>query len=187
MKVLLSIVMITAVGLLASLSTFGQRPGAMAQLPAKIEGKFSIAHIEGEDRTVVALAHQRVGGENSCAIWVTAGYVFEGQAKAATPTFFLSFVRDSSDEPRFLRSEAQRTLVLTINGEAISFGIMDSVKEVTTGYSLMTQGLVVSMPVETFRKVANARKVDVKLGPLKFSLTDQNLQDFRDLLDRMKT
>lgn len=64
---------------------------------------------------------------------------------------------------------------------------MKSVKEVTTGYSLMTQGLLVEMSVETFRKIASGSKVDVKLGPLHFSLTDQNLQDFRDLLARFKS
>ena len=78
-------------------------------------------------------------------------------------------------------------LVLTVDGEILSLGAMPSVKEVVTGYSLTTQGLLLPIPYETFRKIANAKKVDVKLGPLKFSLTDQNLQDFRDLLGRIKT
>jgi hypothetical protein len=187
MKLSQRIVMLLSVGLFTWSIAAAQRVGAVPQLPTKIEGKFLIARIETENRTIVGLAHQKVGGENACAIWVTAGYGFEGDATARPPSFYLTFVRDSSDEPRYLKSEAERMLVLTIDGQALSFGAMKSVKEVTTGYSLMTQGLLVEMSVETFRKIASGSKVDVKLGPLHFSLTDQNLQDFRDLLARFKS
>jgi len=152
--------------------------------PAKIEGKFAIAHFDRDDRTVIALAHQKVGGESACGIWVTAGYLFVG--KPTVPErVFISFVRDSTDEPRLLKSEAERLLTLTLDGISLTLGPMPSVKEVVTGYSLMTQGLLLPIPYATFVKIANAKKVDVRLGPLSFSLTAQNLQDFRDLQQRM--
>lgn len=152
--------------------------------PAKVEGKFAIARFEQQDRTVVALAHQKVGGETACGIWVSAGYTYIG--KPAKPErVFISFVRDSSDEPRLLKSEAERMLILSVDGETLTLGAMPSVKEVVTGYSLMTQGLMLPIPYNTFTRIASAKKVDVRLGPLSFGLTTQNLQDFRDLHHRM--
>lgn len=161
-----------------------QEKGIVPSPPAKIEGRFVVSDL-GNERTVVALAHQKVGGENACAIWVSAGYTYVGKARGIPERVYISFVRDSADEPKMLKSETERTLELILDGEALKLGPMSSVKEVTTGYSLATQGLMLRMPYETFMKISNAKKVNVYLGPLKFSLTDGNLQDFRDLTARM--
>jgi hypothetical protein len=163
-----------------------QDRGIVPSPPAKIEGKFAIADF-GNERTVVSLAHQSVGGEKACAIWVSAGYTYVGKAPESPERqrVYISFVRDSTDEPKMLRSETERTLVLILDGETLNLGPMPSVKEVMTGYSLATQGLMLPMPYETFRKVANAKKVEVHLGPLTFNLTERNLQDFRDLQGRI--
>lgn len=161
-----------------------QDKGIVPSPPAKIEGKFVISDV-GNERTVVALAHQKVGGENACAIWVSAGYTYIGKAQGTPERVYISFVRDSADEPKMLKSETERTLVLILDGEALKLGPMPSVKEVTTGYSLATQGLMLHVPYETFRKITNAKKVNVYLGPLKFNLADGNLSDFRDLQARM--
>jgi hypothetical protein len=163
-----------------------QDKGIVPSPPAKIEGKFAIADV-GNDRTVVALAHQKVGGENACAIWVSAGYMYmySGKSQGPPERVYISFVRVSTDEPKLLKSETERMLVLILDGEALNLGPMPSVKEVTTGYSLVTQGLLLHMPYETFRKITKAKKVDVNLGPLTFNLAERNLQDFRDLQARM--
>lgn len=186
MSNLLRIVMLTA-GLLAPSFVAGQQDTGIPQSPpAKLDGKFAIVHMEKDDRTVVALPHQKVGGEKSCGIWVTAGYTYLGKATAPPERAYISFVRDSADEPKVLKSEADRMLVLSVDGEILRLGPMPSVKEVVTGYSLVTQGLLLPIPYETFSKIANAKKVGVQLGPLEFSLTEKNLQDFRDLQHRMK-
>ena len=161
-----------------------QDKGIVPSPPAKIEGKFAISDV-GNERTVVALAHQKVGGENACAIWVSAGYMYIGKSLGPPERVYISFVRDTTDEPKLLKSETERTLVLILDGEALKLGPMPSVKEVTTGYSLVTQGLMLQVPYETFRRITSAKKVGVNLGPLTFSLTEQNLQDFRDLQARM--
>ena len=181
----IKIVIVASFALLFPQATAAQDSSSIPQSPpAKIEGKFSIVHFDREDRTVVALSHQKVAGENACAIWVTAGYIYIG--KPAFPErVYISFVRDSTDEPRMLKSEVERMLVLTVDGETLTLGAMPSVKEVVTGYTLMTQGLLLPIPYNTFSKIANAKKVLVQLGPLRFNLTAQNLQDFRDLQTRM--
>lgn len=179
----LRVVMLTA-GLLVPGVVAAQ--GIPESPPAKIDGKFSIARFEADDRTVVALAHQKVGGEKSCAIWVSAGFTYVGKLTAPPERAYIAFVRDSTDEPTRLKSEAERTLVFSVDGETLRLGPMPSVKEVVTGYSLVTQGLLLPIPYETFSKIANAKKVGVQLGPLEFSLTEKNLQDFRDLQQRMK-
>jgi hypothetical protein len=177
--------MIVSLLLLAACTTWAQQDTGIPQSPpAKIEGKFAIAHFDREDRTVVALAHQKVGGDNSCAIWVSAGYMYVGKPDLPERVY-ISFVRDSSDEPKFLKSPLERTLILILDGETLNLGPIPSVKEVTTGYSLVTQGLLLPIPRDAFKRIANAKKVDVQLGPLRFNLTDQNLQDLRDLQAQM--
>lgn len=185
MSTLARLLLLTGSGLLALATASGQTNSGIPQSPpATIEGKFAIAHFE--DRTVVALAHQKVGGEDVCSIWITAGFMYVGNQR--TPQrVFISFIRDSVDEPKILKSERERTLVLIVDGETLPLGPMPSVKEVVTGYSLMTQGLLLPIPYETFSKIANAKSVKVQLGPLRFSLTDRNLADFRDLQKRMKS
>lgn len=186
MKTLIRVAIATIVmGTFGAIAAMAQQDtGVVQSPPAKIEGKFAIARFEADDRTVVALAHQKVGGEKICAVWVTAGYMYIG--KPALPErVFISFVRDSTDEPRLLKSEAERTLALIVDGETLNLGPMQSVKEVVTGYSLMTQGLLLPLPYNTFTRIANATKVDVRLGPLSFNLSAQNLQDFRDLQQRI--
>jgi hypothetical protein len=190
MSYFLKVVMLAAgllvPGLAAAQDTGISRTGIPQSPPAKIEGKFAIAHVEDGDRTVIGLAHQKVGGEKSCAIWVTAGFTYTGKLTSPPERVHISFVRDSADEPTLLKSEADRLLVLSVDGETVRLGPMPSVKEVVTGYSLVTQGFLLPIPYETFSKIANAKRVGVKLGPLEFNLTDKNLQDFRDLQHRMK-
>jgi hypothetical protein len=188
MEAVIRIVLTLSLVLLATCTIEAQQDTGIPQSPpAKIEGKFAIAHFDREDRTVVALAYQKVGGENSCGIWISAGYMYIGKPSGTPERVYIAFVRDSTDEPKVLKSDVERTLVLMLDGEPLTLGAMPSVKEVTTGYSLTSQGLLLPMPYQTFRKIATATKVDVKLGPLKFSLTDQNLQDLRDHLGRIKT
>ncbi len=161
-----------------------QDKGVVPSPPARFEGKFAIADL-GNDRTVVTLPHQRVSGENVCNVWVSGGYTFVGKPQGPPERVYISFTRVSTDEPKMLKSETERTLILSLDGETLNLGPMSSVKEVTAGYSLVTQGLMLHMPYETFKKFTHARKVGVTLGPLRFDLTEQNLQDFRDLLARM--
>jgi hypothetical protein len=151
--------------------------------PATIEGKFAI--VRNADRTIVTLAHQKVGGDSACGLFVTAGYLYQGKLTEPPKRIWLSIVRDTADEPRLLKSPAERELTLTVDGEVLTLGAMPSVKEVLIGYSLMHQGLLIQLPFQTFSKIANAKKVDAKLGSIKFKLTDKNLTDFRDLVKRI--
>ena len=139
----------------------------------------------GGERTVIALSHQKVGGEDACAIWLSAGFTYVGKLQGPPERVYISFVRDSADEPKLLKSETERTLQFILDGEPLKLGPMPSVKEVTTGHSLVTQGLMLNVPYETFKRITSAKKVDVNLGPLRFQLTSQNLQDLRDLQTRM--
>ena len=188
MTKLRSIVTLATLLLVAPAVAVGQREARIPipeSPPAKIEGKFAIARFDQDDRTTVTLAHQKAGGENACGIWVSAGYTFQGKPVTKPASVYISFVRDSADEPRMLKSETERTLKMTIDGEVVLLGVMRSVKEVITGYTLATQGLLLPLPYVTFRRIADAKKVEVQLGPLQFFLTETNLRDFRDLERRM--
>ena len=180
-----TIFLITIIFMYASQSLAQKESGILQSPPATIEGKFSIARFEAEDRTVVALAHQKVGGETACGLFITAGYTYQGKLLAPPRNTWVSIVRDTTDEPKLLKSPAERELVLTVDGEVLNLGEMASVKEIVIGYSLMHQGLLLAVPSQTFVKIANAKRVEAKLGSIKFKLTDDNLKDFRDLVKRM--
>jgi len=49
----------------------------------------------------------------------------------------------------------------------------------------VNEALAVSVPYETFLKIANGTSVEMKLGVKEFKLKDEHLEGFRDLASRM--
>jgi hypothetical protein len=173
---------------LLSARAFGQAgPTDVPQSPpAKLDGKFAVAYNAASDQTVVSLLHRPVGGERACGIYTTTAFLHYGKTAFPPKLIMLSFTRITTEEPTTLRQPADRELTLDVDGETLKLGPMTQMKMTVVGYSLYEQGLVLPLPFETFSKVASAKRVEVKLGPLAFRLTDANLSDLRDLLNRMK-
>lgn len=78
----------------------------------------------------------------------------------------------------------QRDLSVVADGETIRLGRMVLVSQNVD--TLMSEVLQVTLPYNTFRKIALAQFVEMQVGKSKFELRDKNLLAFRDLNNRVK-
>lgn len=83
----------------------------------------------------------------------------------------------------------QRDLIVVANGERLKLGTMALVKQdVDTDrlIDVMKEVLEVSLPYQTFSKIARAEVVEMKVGNTMFVLRDKNIAALRDLNNRVK-
>ncbi|HAF13615.1 MAG TPA: hypothetical protein DCK93_04185 [Blastocatellia bacterium] len=78
----------------------------------------------------------------------------------------------------------QRNLSVVADGQTLRLGRMELVSQSVD--TLMTETLQVTIPYETFKKVALAQVVEMQVGKSKFELRDKNLAALRDLNNRVK-
>ena len=79
----------------------------------------------------------------------------------------------------------QRELSVAADGETIRLGRMALSSQSTD--VMMTEVLEVMIPYKTFKKIANAQVVEMKVGKSVFELRAKNLLAFRDLNNRVMT
>jgi hypothetical protein len=79
----------------------------------------------------------------------------------------------------------QRELSVAADGDTIRLGQMTLSSQSTD--VMMTEVLEVMIPYNTFKKIANAEVVEMKVGKSVFELRQKNLLAFRDLNNRVMT
>ncbi|MGH9883706.1 MAG: hypothetical protein ACRD6N_19960, partial [Pyrinomonadaceae bacterium] len=83
----------------------------------------------------------------------------------------------------------QRDLVAVADNESVKLGTMQLVKQdldsVRQLHEVMKEVLEVSMPYQTFTKLAQAEVVEMKVGNTMFELKQKNLLALRDLNNRI--
>ncbi len=77
----------------------------------------------------------------------------------------------------------QRQLSVVVNNETLRLGQMKLISQKTT--SKMVETLGITVPYETFKKMAEAQFVEMEVGPSRFLLRNKNLQALRDLNSRV--
>ena len=88
-----------------------------------------------------------------------------------------------------LHSHNERELVVVADGEALKLGTMSMV---TQGFDtsklvdVMREILEVSIPYESFKKIAQSQTVEMKVGKTMFELQVKNVIALRDLNNRVK-
>jgi hypothetical protein len=68
----------------------------------------------------------------------------------------------------------------------MNLGLMETGSQ-QTNMDLRFETLQISMPYESFLRIASAKKVEGKLGPAKFTLAENNLSFVREFVGRMKS
>ena len=82
----------------------------------------------------------------------------------------------------------ERDLVVVADGEQLKLGTMALVKQdvaMSQLIDVMREVLEVSLPYQTFQKIARARTVEMKVGKTMFELHEKNLAALRDLNNRV--
>jgi hypothetical protein len=83
----------------------------------------------------------------------------------------------------------QRNLIVVADGETLKLGTMVLVKQdldTDRLVDVMKEVLEVSLPYQTFNKIAHAEMVEMKVGNTIFELRDKNIAALRDLNNRVK-
>ena len=78
----------------------------------------------------------------------------------------------------------ERELIVVVDDEQLKLGTMSFVKQdlgTVKTVDVMREVLEVSFPYETFKKLAAAQTVEVKVGKSTFSLSPKNIAALRDL------
>jgi hypothetical protein len=79
----------------------------------------------------------------------------------------------------------ERDLAVVADKETLRLGRMELVSQ-NIDDELMTEVLQVTIPYQTFRKIALAPVVEMQVGKSRFELRDKNLAALRDLNNRVK-
>ena len=111
-----------------------------------------------------------------------AMYKFKGQVKPATPgPFVLGFVT-KSDEWVF---KGDADLYAIVDGERLKVARMSRGGEVKRFLNTVDvqETLISYIPAATFLKIANAKKVEMRLGKFEFELTEDQLKALRGLAE----
>lgn len=110
-----------------------------------------------------------------------AGYLCEGDTSCKVKYIDLNFRSFSCYGWQYLSSH---DLILIVDNERIKFGEATRVGSVLEG-SMTLELMFVIVPIETFRKIANAMLVEGKLGTTVFSMAYKDRELFRMLLMRI--
>lgn len=143
-----------------------------------------------KDTTFVRVKPMSIGSYTFQAIAggleISAMFSSKGQKITKPETISLNIISISNGFKHF--DERARKLIVLADGEQFDLGAMQ-IEDMGRGpsFSRYSGGLVevmsVSVPQESFAKIANAKKVEMQLGSKEFSLKNKHLDALRELLN----
>lgn len=132
-----------------------------------------------KDVTVVSTSRMLLrGGKRS--IRTFAEYSFAGKTPTRPEKVSLYFYASAA---RPVLREDDLELNFLVDDERVAAGAMRVADEEKTK-STVRQTVVISLPYETFARIANGKKVELQIGALEYKTTDLHLDAFRRLLSR---
>jgi hypothetical protein len=163
----------------ASVVCFAQSPQPEAPI-IKIETTYDSA----KDRTTVRLAPVKLSGEKDKyhSLHMTPSFNFQGH-EVKRPSI-VDFELQTVVKVRLLDSDLY--IVFIIDGETIHLSSSRSaIFRPIPGRRWMGERLVFRMPYETFLKITNARKFEIKFDGVKFEVGEPQMQALRELSSKM--
>lgn len=181
-----------AVALIFACVASGAAQDKGAKTKFKHSGKIQATYDRAQDRTVVAIQPYSVNVNHDDpidSVAIAAGFIYPGQTLASRPQFIEFGVISQTRDGWKFEQEKDRALTLVIDGEAINLGSMKLVtaRRFTLGALYYREDLAFVMPYEGFVRMANAKKVVVKVGKTELKLKNEHLEAMRDLLSRAET
>lgn len=195
MRIILSLC-VSAV-LLAHAPGLAQEKQPAAAEPVKHGGKIEMRYDGLARETVVALRPMSVtcGGKKGAA-GITSGVCVNLAVSLHCPGQQLDYVRTALLQLTFETKDwdqrhppDQRELSAVADGETIRLGRLQLVKQDTgEGWldNRMKEVLEVSVPYDTFARLARAQFVELAVGRSAFGLRDKNIAALRDLNSRVR-
>lgn len=156
----------------------------------KHDGKIQSTYDRSQSQTVVAFSPYVVTynfRNPNESIAITSGFIFSGQSLKSKPQFIEFGVLSQSSSGWEFEKEKDRELTITIDGESVVLG---SMKLITArryqlgGDQYYREDLALNVPYEGFMRVANAKKVVIKVGRKELKLKNEHHEIMRELLSR---
>ena len=146
-------------------------------------GKIATYFNSERNITTVVMGFSDVGGESACGLYLSANGSYEGKTAAQPNKITLLIMRITPEEK--IKSAPLRDLTFTPDGELMDIGVMETASQ-QTNMDLRLETLQLSISFESFVRIANAKKVEAKLGSAKFELTTNNLNFMSQFADKFK-
>jgi len=147
-------------------------------------GKVFTHYNAERNSTSVVLGFTDVAGESPCGLYISANASYPGKTVAALNSVNLVILRITPEDK--IKAAPLRDLTFTADGQLINLGLMETSSQQSM-LDLRLETLQISVPYESFLRIANARRVEGKLGSARFGLNENNLTFIRQFAERLKS
>jgi hypothetical protein len=197
------LIAITFLMLLSGSVVYGQAPASNLTAPPKkdykYDGKIVTTYDTGKAQTIVLIQLMDIKeaevaefvnvysptGQTYDYLAITWFFAYPGKTFATPKSVSVGFAYEAQHPERY----ESRKLTAKIDGEKVELGKMDEMGErkLVTRHAKpnYVRGLLeMTIPYELFLRLANAKKVKMKLGEFEFDLSKDHLNAMRDLASR---
>ena len=190
-RFILTLAIVTACATLA----VGQDANTMQQITHN--GKVDTSYDQVRGITTVRLNPMQVYGEPLASSQYVGGdeasfnasFSYSGQTLRAQPKLILFSLTSTSQNWKYTDFPKLTALV---DGKILNLGPLEHVPSFTVNASAnansddyISQGIAVSLTYKTFLRIANGKKVQIRMGPREFDLVGNHLEALRYLATRM--
>jgi hypothetical protein len=161
------------------------------------DGKIETSYDEVKDTTTVrlnpmqvygeALASSNYAGDDGARFY--ASFTYPGRTSSAPPKRVLITLISTSEDWKYKDS---LKLTASVDGKHLKIGPLEHAPSFTVkapadsiSADSVSQEIAISLPYKTFLRIANGKKVRIRMGPREFKLEENHLEALRDLAGRM--
>lgn len=179
----------------ASLS-FGQGEGAPNPIaPQRItepDKPVSVRYEKSKDETVVQLNPTLVSDEEYFAsaylltvhnLFMQAYYTYPGKTASAPSSVIMSFVSLKHGQRYY---QKDRKLSFIVDNAPLEIGEAELTQFQAMGDNVLKEILSIAVPYDKFTRLANAKKIKMKLGSTEWDLRKKHLKAFSELASRAR-
>jgi hypothetical protein len=156
-------------------------------------GKIETSYDQAKETTTVRLIPMQVNGEplassnyvGSDEARFNASFTYSGRTLRAQPKRVLLSLISTSENWKYTDF---RKLTALVDGKRLKLGPLEHVPSFTVNApanshfdDYISQEIALSLPYETFLRIANGQQVQIRMGPREFELGQNHLEALRDL------
>lgn len=175
----------------------GQEPNNTPQASSTHNGKAETRYDQNKAITTVRLYAMQVYGEPLASSKYIGGdeanfnasFTYPGRRLKAQPKEVRLSLTSTSQDWKYTDF---RELTAVVDGKRLKLGPLEQVPSFTVSASAnpnsddyISERIAISLPYETFLRIANGTKVRIRMGPREFKLEHKHLEALRYLATRM--
>jgi hypothetical protein len=133
---------------------------------------------KSKNETITETRRMRIFGSILGGLGMNASYISQGKTASRPQSVNITFISSNPEH------EFRRDLMMKADGEVLHLGEMEYRKIPDSNLGFIGK-LSLSLPVDTFNRIASAKKVQVELGAEKFDLEERHLKKLFGLMNAM--